>query len=203
MIDRETIEIFLKRLGHPVMLKGRKPATAHAPKSTILFPSEQSDTVGEAAELAKQYHAVYVNLNPLLEEYVEGVPYKCPNDGGGKMSVRDCMIARRTRLLVDVDGHDVPKEVARQQKDAIKAKLGEPLIETDSGNGYGLIYAIDLPNEEQSTSLIKRVLAGLKKDFDCVDTSCANAGRLTRVIGTLNVSADGIRIPTRLLNAIT
>jgi len=99
-----------------------------------------------------------------------------------------------------VDGHDVPKDIARQQKDAIKAEIGEPLIETDSGNGYGLIYTCNLPNDERSKQQVQAYLQRLKARFTCVDTSVFGAGRLTRVIGTLNKSVlDGSRIMTRLL----
>ena len=193
MIDTPTIAEFLRRLGHPVALIGRKPVD-HAPKSMVLWPAEQDDTADQAAWLARQYHAVYCNLNPLASYMLDLVPEP------GR-SVTDNMIARRTRMLIDIDGHNVPKELAREQKDAIKARFGEPLIESDSGNGFGLIYPIPYPNDEDAKIRVRVVLQNLKAAFSCVDTSVFGAGRLTRVIGTLNKSVvTGERIGTRILN---
>jgi hypothetical protein len=131
-------------------------------------------------------------LNPLLPELLTAFPAR-------NVGLADAMIAKRTRVLIDIDGHAMPKEQAREQKDAIKAKLGEPLIETDSGNGYGLVYPVDMPNDPHSKHVVRTLLNTLKAEFGCVDASCFNAGRQTRLIGSLNV-CDGVRIPTRLLN---
>jgi len=115
-------------------------------------------------------------------------------------SVSDAMIGRRTRVLIDIDGHNVSKEQAREQMEAIRAKIGEPLMATDSGNGFGLIYTCDLPNDDDSKRRVKTYLQQLKADFACVDTCVYGAGRLTRLIGTLNRSViDGSRIPTSLI----
>jgi hypothetical protein len=184
---------FLRRLGHRVALIGRKPVD-HAPKSMVIWPAEQDDVVDHACYLSSLYHAVYVNLNPLAAYILDVVPEQ------GR-SITDAMIASRTRVLIDIDGHDVPKDIACEQKDAIKAEIGEPLIETDSGNGFGLIYTCQLPNDEQSKHRVRVYLQRLKSRFPCVDTSVFGAGRLTRLIGTLNRSViDGGRVPTAILN---
>jgi hypothetical protein len=74
-------------------------------------------------------------------------------------------------------------------------------METDSGNGYGLIYEIDYPNDGEAKRRLQIFLTDLKTEFSCVDTTVYGAGRLTRVIGTLNKSViDGSRIKTELLN---
>jgi hypothetical protein len=187
-INESTAGEFLSRLGHAVAIVGVKPAVAGIPPSVVKWPAEQTDLLRHVARMSHCYYSVYVNLNPLRTEI------QAP-----KGSVRDNRVARRTRVLIDIDGHDVPKAQACEQKDAIKAKLGEPLIETDSGNGYGLIYPVDMPNDQHSKHRIRTLLLTLKAEFSCVDASCFNAGRLTRLIGTPNVR-DGIRIPTRLLN---
>lgn len=189
-----TVTTFLHRLGHRVALVGMKPI-GHAPRSMVIWPAEQGNDVADHAwYLSSLYHAVYCNLNPLAAYMLDVLPEQ------GR-SVNDAMIGARTRVLIDVDGHNVPKDVARTQKDAIKAEIGEPLIETDSGNGYGLIYACNLPNDEQSKHRVRTYLQRLKARFPCVDTSVFGAGRLTRVIGTLNRSViDGGRIPTAILN---
>ncbi len=191
--DETTIREFLRRLGHRIALVGMKPVDA-SPKSMVIWPSETDDPADSACWLSRQYHSVYCNLNPLVSELDE-----CVLPRG--RSVSDSLVERRTRLLIDIDGHDVPKELACEQKDAIKERYGPPLIETDSGNGYGAIYPVDYPNDDDSKARIQIFLQQLKTDFSCVDISVFGAGRLTRVIGTLNRSViDGSRIPTLLLN---
>jgi hypothetical protein len=194
--DDETIATFLNRLGHKVVISARKPIDKFGAPMT-LWPDELDDPVDQISGLAREYHAVYCNLNPLKPGI--GIP-------AIGVGLRDSMIAHRTRILIDVDGHDVPKEVAEQQKNEIKRVLAtdeygtasEPLIETDSGNGYGLIYETDLPVNEHSTAIVRNLLTKLKERFPCIDTSVSNAGRYTRVIGTLN-KRDGARILTRIL----
>ena len=178
---------FLDRLAHPVAIVAQKPLDPYHQRIEVVWPGQMDDPVDMALGLSQQYKSIYINLNPLTDPRAVYPP---------GISIRDSMIARRTRLLIDIDGHDVPKSEAERQKDAIKNHLGWPvLIETDSGNGYGLIYEIDLPNDQASKHLIRSFLEGLKNKFSCVDTSVSNAGRLTRLIGTLNDT-----IPTRMLN---
>ncbi|WP_428304641.1 hypothetical protein [Lacipirellula sp.] len=189
---KQTIVEFLDRIGHPVAIVARKPVDDRAPPMQVLWPVDQTDRIDQIEWLAEQYNAVYCNLNPLQERYLS----VRPKHGS---SVKDVMIARRSRLLIDIDGHGVPLDEAERQKDAVKAHLGWPvLIETFTGNGYGLIYETDLPTDRASNKQVKDFLHGLNEQFNCVDVSCSNSGRLTRLIGTWNVR-DGVRIPTRIL----
>jgi hypothetical protein len=183
---------FLRRLGHTVALIGRKPL-GQEPVSTVLWPIDVDDPVDAACYLSRFYHSVYVNLNPLASYLRDHRPISA-------RSINDRMVERRTRLLIDVDGHDMPKDVAREQAEAIKAEYGQPLVHSDSGNGFGLIYDINLPNDSRSSFQVKTYLRELKARYPCVDVSCFNAGRLTRVIGTFNRSKlTGERIETHLL----
>jgi hypothetical protein len=186
-----TVREFVSRLGHPVALVGLKPI-GNAKKTTVIWPAEQDDAADQACWLSRHYLSVYCNLNPLEPYMLDVVPDPW-------RSINDRMISKRTRVLIDVDGHDVPKDTAKVQWQAIRDRLGEPLIATDSGNGYGLIYTCDLPNDANSGLKIKSYLEQLKAEFPCVDAGVFNAGRLTRVIGTLNRSATGERIPTAIL----
>lgn len=191
--DPDTIAEFLRRIGHPVALVGRKPI-GRAPKSMVIWPAEQTDTIDQACWLSSQYDAVYVNLNPLKTCLLDAV---LP---AGR-SVCDLMIARRTRVLLDVDAHTTAKKIAREQAEQIKAELGEPLIASDSGNGFGLLYTCDLANDEYAKLCVRNYLLSLGERYSCLDTCVFGASRLTRLIGTPNRSvATGKRIPTRLLN---
>jgi hypothetical protein len=74
-----------------------------------------------------------------------------------------------------------------------------PLIETDSGGGYGLIYPIDLPTDRAANNTIKNLLRSLRDQFPFVDPSVSNCGTLTRLIGTLNIKNGAVR-ESRILN---
>lgn len=193
--NHQTVAEFLRRLGHRVALVARKPVHPHSPKSVVIWPVDQGEDPADiACGLASDYHAVYANLNPLHQymAHVSPDPWR---------SVCDSMIARRTRILIDVDAHDCPKAEARDQFNAIRRELGEPLIAADSGNGYGLIYSCNLPANETSWHRVRIFLSRLREKYPCVDAGVFTASRLTRVIGTLNRSVtDGSRIETLLLS---
>ncbi len=155
-----------------------------SPNVAVVWPDEQnSDAVDHACGLSREYKSVYVNLNPLTPEYTRFVP------AGETISVRkprnDCPVL--LYVSIDVDAHNCPKELAREQKNAIKARIGPPLIESDTGRGdAGSIQTRNLPNDFESDERVKRYLEQLKTDFSCVDASVHTAGRLTRCTGTLN-----------------
>jgi hypothetical protein len=69
-----------------------------------------------------------------------------------------------------------------------------PPLEMDSGNGAYLLYPIDVPNDEESTKLMRRCLESVACKFDTekarVDRSTFNASRILRVPGTLNCKGD-------------
>lgn len=193
MSDLDAIGAYLRLLGHPIVVVAQRPVRDGLPEKQFIWPVDLVEPVEQIAGLAEDYNRVFCNLNPLKERYLDVRP-------ANGTSVRDVMIERRTRLLVDVDAHGTSLEEAEQQKEAIKRFLGwAPLLECYSGNGFGLIYPIDMANATYSRDLIKDFLQSLHQDFSCVDTSVTNAGRLTRIAGTMNVR-DGQRVTTRILN---
>ena len=64
----------------------------------------------------------------------------------------------------------------------------------DSGNGWHLIYAIDLPNEAVCRDLVKLMLESLAARFNSpeveVDTSVFNASRVVKLYGTAACKGD-------------
>ena len=116
---------------------------------------------------------------------------------------KDEDISRRIRLLIDLDPHsaergaddastDAEKESARLRMIEVDLWLDElgwpaPMI-ADSGNGWHLVFAIDLPNDDQSHQLIRDFLNALSKRFSdnqvAVDISVHNASRVTKCYGT-------------------
>ena len=72
-------------------------------------------------------------------------------------------------------------------------------IRADSGNGGHLSVKIDLPNDNDSTDLVKRCLLALDYKFSNevvkVDTSTFNAARIWKLYGT--VARKGSDVPNR------
>ena len=69
------------------------------------------------------------------------------------------------------------------------AKQGWPNpVRAESGNGYHLLYRIDLPNDAGPDTLISAVLGVLDQRFSddkvVIDTTVSNAARLDKVYGT-------------------
>ena len=78
----------------------------------------------------------------------------------------------------------------------------------ESGNGMHLLYPLDLPNDAESTGLVKGALAGLAARFDdavvTVDQSVFNPGRITKLYGTVATKGDHTPlIPWRLSRLVS
>jgi hypothetical protein len=118
---------------------------------------------------------IYITLNPVNPALLA----RCANrlDYADKDSTtKDHHVLRRWQLLVDVDpvrpsgisATDAEKEAAHRKTQDIYAflqKHGWPKpIAADSGNGYQLIYRIELPCDDGG--LTQKVLVALAKRFD-------------------------------------
>lgn len=141
--------------------------------------------------------AVYVTVNPvvdaLLARAVNRIDRSKPTSSKGD-------VFRRRWLFIDIDSRrpsgvsatDAELAEADQVSDAIVEGLAsdgwpEPL-QGMSGNGRYLFYRIDLPNDQESESLIKSVLKGLGERFNTagaeVDQTPFDANRICKVLGT-------------------
>lgn len=113
----------------------------------------------------------------------------------------DSEITRRLWLMVDFDAkrssgisatdgeHALAIAKARECREWLRSiGWADPLF-GDSGNGAHLLYRIDLPNDAESTALIKNILIALGVRFSDaaveVDPSTYNAARLTKFYGTM------------------
>jgi hypothetical protein len=150
-------------------------------------PDEIMDAASKAYDLSGKAPGVYFVLNgvsPALRV----------------ASARKEDIPRRRFLLIDCDpdrpanssSTNAEKSQALRLAETIRTALdsaGWPApIFADSGNGYHLIYPIDLPNDEESTRLIKTILAVLATRHDLeqakVDRRVFDAPRMIKVYGT-------------------
>jgi hypothetical protein len=137
---------------------------------------------------------VYVTLNP-----VRLAPREMDRIGAGE-GAKDADVTRRTHLLIDVDPtrpsgvsssrgeREVAASVAREIRATLSAAgWPEPSV-LSSGNGWHLVYKIDLPNDEVAHALVRRVLVEVARRWDTdsvkVDRSVHNAARITRIAGT-------------------
>jgi hypothetical protein len=163
-----------------------------------------NDMAKAALELEKDAVGVYFTLNPLIP----GMIFRCSNRVDrakeGK-STSDQHVARRKWLLVDADPvrepSDIPstdqeKAAARTSINAVRDYLAgedwpDPIM-ADSGNGYHLLYPIDLPRDDDG--LVKRCLEVLAQRFDRdqvkIDRKVFNPARITKLYGTLSRKGD-------------
>jgi len=151
----------------------------------------------------------YVTLNPvdprLLARSPNCVtPYLEPQTG-------DAEIVRRTLILIDCDpvrptgisSTDCELAASLERAGVVRSHLTEqrwpaPILAC-SGNGYHLLYRTDLPNDDQSKRLMKRLLERLDAQFSDssvkIDTTVSNAARITKLYGT--VARKGAGTPDR------
>jgi hypothetical protein len=148
---------------------------------------------------------VYITLNPVKPDLLARAsnrvkPY-------AEITTRDADILVRRWMLVDCDperptGISSNAQELKAARDTT-AKLREYLhgygwpdpIFCLSGNGYHLLYRLpDLPNNDASTSLIRRVLQALSARFSSdtvhIDETVFNAARVSKAYGTFARKGD-------------
>ena len=165
-----------------------------------------------AAELDRRadVSGIYWTLNPVKPDCLHRAKnhmreWASKSKGGAATS--DAEILERRFILLDFDGANRPsgisatsdelKAAKRKAYDTAKflARRGwvNP-IAAMSGNGYHLLYRTALPNDRQSSDLLKRCLASLAVMFDDektkIDTSVFNASRICKVYGTMARKGD-------------
>lgn len=126
-----------------------------------------------------------------------------------KSTTTDNDIQSRRWLLIDLDpkrpsdtnSSDAEKSVAEQRMRAIVKFLRNegfnfPIV-ADSANGYHLYYRVDLPNDADTTELVKTFLYALSALFSDdkvdVDVSVYNASRIVKIIGTSSNKGTGTK----------
>jgi P4 family phage/plasmid primase-like protien len=157
----------------------------------------------QALQVTKHAKGVYFTLNPLntalLARRANRIDWA---QQGEQAADKDAL--RRRWVLIDCDpvrianvsSTDEEKEQAWVVVLAVRSFLSEqgwpdPIL-ADSGNGYHLLYRIDLPADDGG--LINRVLQALAARFDnervTIDQTVFNPSRICRVPGTLARKGD-------------
>lgn len=166
------------------------------------FDSDRLDEfVRQAALLSGCGTGVYWTLNPVrpaVQARADYAIHEC------RRRTRDQDIDRRRRLVIDVDpvrpGGLSASAGERDQAWAVAAAVAAHLRErgwpapvvADSGNGYHLLYAIDLPAADGG--VVKGALAALAARFNRpearIDTQVYNPSRMIRLYGTANCKGE-------------
>lgn len=169
------------------------------------FDGEHREALADAAaRLNLEGAAVYVTLNridpQLLGRYCNRIEQWASD------TATDANVTRRRWLLIDLDPVR-PKNTAATEaqvqaaRDAsskcyrlLKAEGWPEPLDGESGNGFHLLYPLDLPNDANSTALVKGALAGLAARLDDdavkVDQAVFNAARITKLYGTVATKGD-------------
>ena len=147
---------------------------------------------------------VYITLNPVAPALLARAANRIKQGSRSTTSDRD--VVERRWLPVDIDPQR-PSDISASEAEREAAlevtrrvwtylhELGWPEpVTTMSGNGYWLLYPVDLPNDEPSRQLVEGVLRHLAARFDTaavsIDTSVSNASRIVALIGTQKVKGD-------------
>lgn len=184
------------------------------------FRGEQEAKVlpGDLGLLNGRPKGAYYTLNPVKDAAYARSP-AVVGAGRDVASAADKDIEHRTRLLIDIDAprevsnvaaSEAEKAVARQLFEEVGAFLREQgwpePIQIDSGNGYQLIFAIDLPPDDGG--LVQRALQALAAKFPRpdagIDTAVHNPARIARLPGTWNCKGHDIdERPHRLAKVLS
>lgn len=148
---------------------------------------------------------VFLTANPILPDLLARRKNRIDRADTGELT-QDSEVIRRQLLFVDFDpvrprglsSNDVEHRAAYQRSIEVRDELHrkgvpDPAL-LDSGNGFHLWYAIDLPNDDESTELVKQFLRSLSAKFSDeavkIDTSVFNAGRICKFPGTIAQKGD-------------
>jgi hypothetical protein len=172
--------------------------------------SEQVYT-DERGHMRAGYHAeaVYLTLNPVKRDLFA----RSANELTlyAKHTSGDAEIVRRQWLLIDADPkrpsgisstdaeHALALARASEVQDYLTRSGWPAGILADSGNGAHLLYRVDLPNDDTSRDLLKRVIEALDLKFGDaavgIDKKTFNAARICKLYGT--VARKGSNVPDR------
>lgn len=185
----------------PIFVGARKLMTA----------SGYFDNTKSAANWAREYDkrkapGVYVTLNPVQPDLLARCANRIKDNASSTTDDHD--IVCRRWLLLDIDpirpadtsATDDEMMHAHRLCKTIRKTLGregwpQPL-RCGSGNGAYALYRIELPNNDESTELVKRTLRALAHRFDTpeakIDRSVFNASRIIKVAGTTARKGDNL-----------
>jgi len=106
----------------------------------------------------------------------------------------DCDPVRTAGVSSDADELRAAFDVIMEVRDHLRQWISTDSIFAESGNGFHLLYRVDMPNDEASTKTVRDILRYLASKFDTerakIDTSVFNASRICKLYGTVSRKGD-------------
>ncbi|MBP7675750.1 MAG: DUF3987 domain-containing protein [Thermoanaerobaculia bacterium] len=166
--------------------------------------TETAANVVHAALSGADWTGAYVTMNPVRSDLLARAANRLRQAGKKGGSASDVDVPRRRLIVLDFDpvrpagisSTDDEKAAAQVLAHRVRLYLSgigwpEPIV-ADSGNGWHLLYAVDLPGADGG--LVKACLEALAARFDSdetkVDTTVFNPARITKLYGTLARKGD-------------
>ena len=181
-----------------------------AARATWRRPHTESgwfDNPAAASEAVRQLHGyggAYFTLSPVNPDLMARAKNRLIESRKGQATT-DADILRRRWLFVDIDpvrpsgisATDAEKTAAETKAVEISQVLtvaGWPApAVVDSGNGFYLLYRVDLPADDGGLSArVLQALAFFSDDRVHVDTAVHNAARIVRIPGTWNRKGEDL-----------
>ena len=171
--------------------ENRGPLFRHFIAANYESKSKMKEAVQTAAlDLNSQGFNVYIVMNPIRSDFT------------GPGCAKDTDIIYRDLLLIDIDrlgdtsqpANQVELDEAEALATVVELSMSEQgwaePIKMMSGNGFHLYFVLeDVPNDEESTALIRDTLHNLAEQFNTetmgIDTTVSNASRITKVPGSI------------------
>ena len=175
-------------------------------KGTIsgYFNNNQQLVADVASNHDGKVPAIYFTLNPVKPDLLSRAANRIIERA--KHTTADADIECRRWFPIDFDPvrpagisstdeeHQAAHTMAKEVQQFLTEKGWSEPIFADSGNGAHLLYPIDLPNDDESTMLIKTSLEALDFLFSNetvnVDKSVYNAARIWKLYGTMACKGD-------------
>jgi putative DNA primase/helicase len=149
---------------------------------------------------------IYITINPCQPALLARANNRFKDKN--VTATNDKQIVARQWLLLDVDPdreggitgiptnnaeHQIALDFVQDVCSTLSSEGWPEPIRIDSGNGAYLLYALDIP--AQDDGLVQRVLQGLAQRFDTdqahIDQTTYNQARISRLPGTRNCKGDG------------
>jgi hypothetical protein len=170
------------------------------------FDHEHLPQMAEAAlAISPVARGVYFTMNPLKPDLLARRANRVDWAEEGELA-KDADVISRRWLLIDADpvrdpfvsATDKEKDFALETVRAVRTDLAgrgwaAPVF-GDSGNGFHLIYPLDLPADDGG--LVRRILQALAAKYDSpavhIDQKVFNPARICKVPGTLARKGDDV-----------
>lgn len=209
---RKTLELFSLTPGQvseiraiDVKRNGSRPATYNG---YFKMPGQLDQAIKEIQRLDNtgQPTAIWCIPNPLEPALLAVRNGKIGYAGSGE-GAQDKHVLVRSVLLLDVDAvrpvtsvqatdaeHNTALDELDRLRDTVREHLGVDVVLADSGNGgHALLRLPDLPNDVETSGLLKNLLSSLKKLSGVnLDESTSNPARACKLYGTVSRKGEDL-----------